>query len=1195
MNICSTYLWTLLAAVVLLPTMAKDIDPVVPFDLPAAGLEQGVRDLRRLNKEFGIRKILVTGCPGLSVRLGGWEQSDKRYEEFGELLAKAKELLSDTDLEIGWWNSPTVTYAKGGPYQMMVGGDGRKAEHAACSLDPSFRENLARHVSIVAAKARPWAILFEDDMHFGWQRTVKKYTCYCPLHLAAVGRIVGRTVTREELVDACDRPSSGNLKLRAAFAETMRESMRLVGGLIRQAVDKVSPETIMGPCGTYDIGRDGDSLLDFARSIAGRHRPFVRVASSPYSYNQSPMMLVQQMSDCIWNYENLPDDFIRWQELDTYPHNRFFMPDATVDAMLFMHAAFGANETLFYGTQYLDAPLEQDGYFGVLRRSRKKLAALRAEVRGKPLCGVQILHRHSRDDLRRYDRTPGLEWGTALLARYGMPFTTREMSAKLLVGAEADRFTDQEARELLSRGGVLLDGDAAARFSARGMDDLIGAHVVPARDLPAAFERLLPAAGTQRLDGRKIYNYAFAAAGTEASVGFCISGMKNGAETLLEFVGIDGRGFAPAAIRYENEAGGRVGILASGLVGNESSSIYSMRKKEMIRVLFAWLGRGDLPVVVADEPNVLITCNRSVGGGDHVLTIVNLRMDVLQRLELILGREIQGRPIEELGENGHWHPSSFDGPYYPGIARVFRVSGEYDLVIYGGTSAGIAAGIKARRQGLSAVVLEPTERIGGLTTGGLGQTDIGNKSAFKGVALEFYRDIARYYRDPAHWKWQKRDEYMPDGQCASSQNDESMWTFEPSAALEVLERWERENRLEIRRGERLDRSPIGVKKDATGRILSLRTESGKIYCGKVFVDATYEGDLLAAAGVSYVVGRESNAQYGETLNGSQPNQGYHKLSKGVDPYVVKGDRTSGLLPGVDDAPLSADGTGDDHVQAYCFRMCLTDVPENRIPFEKPKGYDERNYELLLRNLEAGPLDSLWFPPYPWINSKMPNRKTDTNNRTGVSTDFIGANWEYPEASYDVRERIVRAHLDYQRGLMWTLANHPRVPEYIRKEASKWGTCRDEFLDGYGDGWQRQLYVREARRMIGEYVMTEHECRHDRVAPKPIAKGAYGMDSHHTRRCVDAAGFAQNEGDVEVGCEKGPYGIAYGSIVPRRSECVNLLVPVCLSASHIAFGSIRMEPVFFSLGEAAAAAAVLSVRDGVAVQDVDYKKLLKLLD
>lgn len=179
--------------------------------------------------------------------------------------------------------------------------------------------------------------------------------------------------------------------------------------------------------------------------------------------------------------------------------------------------------------------------------------------------------------------------------------------------------------------------------------------------------------------------------------------------------------------------------------------------------------------------------------------------------------------------------------------------------------------------------------------------------------------------------------------------------------------------------------------------------------------------------------------------------------------------------------------------------------------------------------------------------------------------------------------------------MWTLANHPRVPEYIREEASKWGTCRDEFLDGYGDGWQRQLYVREARRMIGEYVMTEHECRHDRVAPKPIAKGAYGMDSHHTRRYVDADGFVQNEGDVEVGCEKGPYGIAYGSIVPRRSECVNLLVPVCLSASHIAFGSIRMEPVFFSLGEAAAAAAVLSVRDGVAVQDVDYKKLLKLLD
>ena len=530
-------------------------------------------------------------------------------------------------------------------------------------------------------------------------------------------------------------------------------------------------------------------------------------------------------------------------------------------------------------------------------------------------------------------------------------------------------------------------------------------------------------------------------------------------------------------------------------------------------------------------------------------------------------------------------------------ARSIAQTTESDIIIYGSSPAAISAAIEAKRMGKSAVVVSPETRIGGLTTGGLGQTDIGNKAAFGGIALEFYKAVADWYGNPDHLKVQFPDEKKRKATSAAIRKAGSKWTFEPSAALAILEGWEKRDKLDIRRDEWLDRQN-GVEKK-NGRIVSIKTLSGNIYRGKVFIDATYEGDLMAAAGVSYHIGREANSVYGETLNGNEPGYAiYHQLNAGVDPYVVPDDPKSGLLPGVEPFdPGFKPGDGDARVQAYCYRMCLTDNPANRIPFAKPDGYDEKDFELLFRHLALGPLDRHGMP---FINSKMPNRKTDTNNRTGFSTDFIGRNWRWPEASYAEREKIAEAHLKYQKGLMWTLANHPRVPEKIRKETSRWGTCKDEFPDGRGDGWQKQLYVREARRMIGEYVMTEHDCRGTAVAKRPIAMGAYTMDSHHVRRHVDEKGFVRNEGDVEVnkgadGRRFPPYPIDYGAIVPKRAECENLLVPVCLSASHIAFGSIRMEPVFFALGQAAGAAASIAVpreaqAPAMAVQDVPYAKL-----
>ena len=518
-----------------------------------------------------------------------------------------------------------------------------------------------------------------------------------------------------------------------------------------------------------------------------------------------------------------------------------------------------------------------------------------------------------------------------------------------------------------------------------------------------------------------------------------------------------------------------------------------------------------------------------------------------------------------------------------------------DVVIYGGTSAGISAAIQTARLGKSVIIIEPTNRLGGLTTGGLGQTDIGNKQVIGGISREFYQNIRRYYEDSASWVWQMRSEYKDGGQTRSDTNDDAMWTFEPSAALRVYHDMIKDLDIQIIYNQRLARTTDLEKTDNT--IKSISMESGNKYYGKMFIDATYEGDLLAAAGVTYTIGREANSQYGETLNGVQANDTsrtlsgglsansrHHNFVQGVDPYIIPGDPSSGLLPGINPT-VEEDGSGDKQIQAYCFRMCLTDHPRNRIPFNKPKDYNELNYELLLRNYESG------YSRIPWINSKMPNRKTDSNNRDGFSTDFIGQNYDYPEASYEERERIIQKHLSHQQGLMWTLANHPRIPEEIREEVSRWGTCKDEF--DRKDGWQQQLYIREARRMISDFVMTQKHCERIEIVPDGVGMAAYGMDSHHTQRYVNSKGQVSNEGNVEAHV-KAPFPISYRSIVPRKEECSNLLVPVCLSATHIAFGSIRMEPVFMVLGQSSALIACFAIDEEKAVQEIEFNRVRQML-
>jgi hypothetical protein len=517
---------------------------------------------------------------------------------------------------------------------------------------------------------------------------------------------------------------------------------------------------------------------------------------------------------------------------------------------------------------------------------------------------------------------------------------------------------------------------------------------------------------------------------------------------------------------------------------------------------------------------------------------------------------------------------------------------ESDVCVFGATPGGIAAAIQASRMGKSVVLLEPGKFLGGMTTGGLGATDIGNKAAIGGISREFYRRIAKHYSADAAWKFETRDDYfarLASGQSKASDlnsADATMWTFEPHVAEEIFRDLLKTAGIPIYFEQRLS---LVRKKEK--RILELVTEDANIYRAKVYIDATYEGDVMAKADVSFTVGRESNREYGETLNGIRAETPKYQFLVAVDPYLKPGNTNSGLLPFIQSGSRGIPGDGDNRVQAYNYRLCFTTNAMNRLALEAPDDYDPAKFELLGRYLEAlvasgrkPQLSDFWNPIW------LPNQKTDINNNGPFSTDFIGMNWSYPEADYAARERAAREHEEYIRGLLTYLARSSRVPENMRAEMKRWGPCRDEFQGT--DGWPHQLYVREARRMVSDYVMTEHHCRGTKKAEDSVGLAAYNMDSHNCQRIVNE-GRVENEGDVQVP-PMSAYPISYRAIVPKATDCDNLLVPVCLSASHIAYGSIRMEPVFMILGQSAATAAALAIDEKIAVQKLDYAKLRQRL-
>lgn len=512
---------------------------------------------------------------------------------------------------------------------------------------------------------------------------------------------------------------------------------------------------------------------------------------------------------------------------------------------------------------------------------------------------------------------------------------------------------------------------------------------------------------------------------------------------------------------------------------------------------------------------------------------------------------------------------------------------EADVCVYGGTAAGVAAAVEAGRMGKKVVLLEFGNHLGGMTSGGLGATDIGNKGAIGGIAREFYHRVAAHYANDAAWKFETRESYFKERGGRSSiaeltADDATMWTFEPHVAENILFGFVNEAKVAVYLQQRLAK----VQKQGN-RISEISMENGKICRARMYIDATYEGDLMAKAGVSYFVGREANAAYKETLSGVRAETPKHQFVVSVDPFVKAGDPGSGVLPFVQTEPPGEPGAEDKSVQAYNFRLCYTQNPRNRLPHQPPPKYDPARYELLARYLEAmvaagkqPRLEQFWNPIW------MPNSKTDINNNGGFSTDFIGENYRYPEGDYKLRSTLWKAHEDYTKGFVYFLATSPRVPKPMQAEMQKWGPAADEFLDTAN--WPHQLYIREARRMVSDYVMTESNCRGSLKAEDPVGLAAYTMDSHNCRRIVRDR-HAENEGDVQVGGFP-PYPISYRSIVPKSTECQNLLVPVCLSATHIAYGSIRMEPVFMILGQSAAAAASLAIDGNQSVQQVPYETL-----
>ena len=490
-------------------------------------------------------------------------------------------------------------------------------------------------------------------------------------------------------------------------------------------------------------------------------------------------------------------------------------------------------------------------------------------------------------------------------------------------------------------------------------------------------------------------------------------------------------------------------------------------------------------------------------------------------------------------------------------------SQSYDLVVYGGTAGGVITAVAGAREGLKVVLLEPGAHLGGMATGGLSRTDFGKKEVLGGYALEFYWRVGRKY------------EIQRFAQDVA-------WFYEPKIGEQVFREMLDQAGVKVLLHHRL-REKNGVDKVGTA-VTSITTENGVKFAGRIFADCSYEGDLMAQSKIAYTIGRESTAEYGESLAGVRDRTPYHQFMVQIKPY----DDNGKLLPEVDPGPRGAPGSADKKVQAYNFRMIFSEDPANQVPFPKPPNYDPKRYELMARLLDANTkrLGRAPLMHEVCLIARIPNKKADINNQGAFSTDYIGRDWEYPDGDYAKRAKIWQDHVDYVKGFFYFLAHDPRVPSSLQKEVNSWGLAKDEYTDTAN--WPHQLYIREARRMIGETVVIQKDVQTDLKKPDVIGMGSYNSDSHNIQRIVNEQGFVENEGDMQVAVN--PYQIPYRVMVPKRDQATNVLVPVCFSASHVAYSSLRMEPQYMIIGQAAGVAASLAIKSNKPVQDISVPDL-----
>lgn len=484
---------------------------------------------------------------------------------------------------------------------------------------------------------------------------------------------------------------------------------------------------------------------------------------------------------------------------------------------------------------------------------------------------------------------------------------------------------------------------------------------------------------------------------------------------------------------------------------------------------------------------------------------------------------------------------------------------QFDVIVYGGTAGGVIAAVSAAREGMKVALIEPGLHLGGMVSGGLSYTDYGKKEVIGGYALEFYLRAGRHYE-------------------MSRYGQEVAWMVEPHVAEQIFGTMLREAGVTVFLQHRL-RETKGIAKTGA-RIHEITTEDGARFGASEFIDSSYEGDLMAQAGVAYTWGREGTAEYGESLAGVRAQTPGHQFEVDVSPYA----NSKKVLPEIDTGPRGSPGAGDRKVQAYTLRLCFCDDPANQALFPQPEGYSPARYELLARLLKQRS-EAEGAPPKLTSLlkiSRIENHKADVNNEGAFSTDYLGGSWEYPNANYRRRQEIWQAHKDYIAGLLYFLSHDPQVPNETQREMRRWGLCKDEFVDT--DHWPFQLYIREARRMVGDFVMTQRDLQTDLTKPDAIGMGSYNSDSHNVVRIIDSRGYVRNEGNMEVRVK--PYQIPYRIMLPKRGEASNLLVPVTFSASHVAYSSVRMEPQYMILGQAAGLAAVMAIRRECPVQDVD---------